>query len=95
MSVGHVARAVEEAGIPTVVVSVRAFAHVADRMSLPRTVVTRHPMGRPMGPAGDVARQREVLDAALGLALHASAGGSMVEVPGTFVPVGSAGRPTG
>lgn len=95
MSVGHVARAVEEAGIPTVVVLVQAFAHVGDRMSLPRTVVTRHPMGRPMGPAGDAARQRTVLDTALDLAERATAGGSVVEVPGSFVPIGPEGRPTG
>lgn len=86
MSVGHVARAVEAAGIPTVVVMVRAFAHVAERMTLPRTVVTRHPMGRPFGPVGDVVRQRRVLDAALDLASSADAAGRIVDIAGTFRP---------
>lgn len=67
MSVGHVARAFETAGIPTVSVFVSAFAHVAERMQLPRTVVTPHPMGRPLGAAGDRERQRQVVETALDL----------------------------
>lgn len=87
MSVGHVARAVEEAGIPTVVVMVRAFAHVVERMKLPRTVLTRHPMGRPMGAVGDAGRQRFVLDAALELAGSATAGGTVIDLPQPFRPL--------
>ncbi len=86
MSVGHVARAVETAGIPTVVVFVRAFRQVAERMGLPRTIVTRHPMGRPLGAAGDVERQREVVAAALELLATASAGGALVELEAPFRP---------
>lgn len=86
VSVGHVARAVEEAGIPTVVIQVAAFAHVARRMHLPRVVLTRHPMGRPLGAAGDVGRQRQVLDVALDLAGSAAASGTIVEVDGSFEP---------
>ena len=90
MSVGHVARAVEEAGTPTVVIQVQAFAHVARRMHLPRVVLTRHPMGRPLGAAGDVGRQRQVLDAALGLASAATESGTVLELDGSFEP-GSVG----
>ncbi|MGI9665880.1 MAG: hypothetical protein ACR2N2_02105 [Acidimicrobiia bacterium] len=79
MSVGHVARYVEEAGVPTVVVMVEAFAHVARRMMLPRTLLTPFPMGRPFGAAGDVERQTEVLDAALQL-LDRAAGPGTIEV---------------
>jgi hypothetical protein len=89
VSVGHVARAVEEAGIPTVVVMVRAFAHVAERMTLPRTVITAHPMGRPFGPVHDAIRQRLVLDAALDLAESAEGPGTVVEVEGPFRPSAS------
>ncbi len=65
MSVGHVARALEAAGIPTVSVMVRSFRHHAERMKVPRTLITRHIMGRTMGAPGDTERQREVVEAAL------------------------------
>jgi hypothetical protein len=57
----------EERGIATVVVMIAAFAHHAEQMKLPRTVVTPFPMGRPLGPPGDAATQRRVVEAALGL----------------------------
>ena len=66
-SVGLVARALEAAGIPTVSVFVRAFAHVAGKLRLPRVLVTPHLMGRTVGPVGDRARQREGVAAALRL----------------------------
>ena len=86
MSVGHVARALEEAGTPTVVVMVRSFRHVAERMGLPRTVITRHPMGRPFGAAGDVARQSDVLGAAIALLDGAVEGGTIIELEAAFRP---------
>ena len=67
MSVGHVQRAVEEAGIPTVSVYVRSFGHIPELMGLSRSLITRHPMGRPLGAPGDGRRQRAVVEAALGL----------------------------
>lgn len=67
--------------MPTVSIFVRAFRHVADAMKLPRVVVTRHPMGRPLGAPGDEVRQREVLLAALRLLQEARGGGSIVELP--------------
>lgn len=86
MSVGHVSRAIEEAGIPTVTIMVRPFRHVAEAMRVPRTLVTRHPMGRPLGAAGDVDRQREVVEAALSLFESAAEGGSVVELAEPFRP---------
>ena len=83
---GHVARVVEEAGIPTVVVLVRAFRHVAEDMQLPRTLVTRHLMGRPLGAPGDAERQRHVLLAALQLLEEAAEGGTIVELPDLYRP---------
>ena len=70
-SVGLVARALEAAGIPTVSVFIRAFAHVAGKLRLPRVLVTPHLMGRTIGPVGDRARQREVVEAALRLLVEA------------------------
>jgi hypothetical protein len=39
---------------------------------LPRTVLTRHPMGRTLGAVGDAEGQREVVEAALSLIENAS-----------------------
>ncbi|MDT8370335.1 MAG: hypothetical protein RQ745_14095 [Longimicrobiales bacterium] len=86
MSVGHVARALEEAGIPTVTIMVRAFRPVAEAMHLPRTLITRHPMGRPLGAPGDVERQREVLEDALKLFEEAASGATVIERPDAYRP---------
>lgn len=86
MSVGHVARAFEEAGTPTVAVYIEAFAHYAEAMHLPRTLVAPHPMGRPLGPPGDAKRQREVVEAALGLFDTAVAGGTLERAGGRYRP---------
>ena len=45
VSVGHVGRAIEEAGIATTAVYVRAFGHVVDEMKLPRVLITNHKYG--------------------------------------------------
>ena len=89
MSVGHVARAAEEAGIPTVTVLVRSFRHVAEQMGLPRSVITRHPMGRPLGPVGDTATQQRVIAACLDLLEQSTSGGTIVELEEPFRPLGA------
>jgi hypothetical protein len=86
VSVGHVAREFEAAGIPTVAVYVRAFRHVAEAMGVPRTVVTRHPMGRTLGAPGDVERQSDVIGAAFALLDSAQEGGAMVELEAPYRP---------
>lgn len=88
MSVGHVQRAVEEAGIPTVSIYVRAFRHVVEEMKLPRTVVVKHPMGRPLGAPGDPVRHAEVVDAALDLLETATAGMTIRELEVDWRPGG-------
>ncbi|MDW7709928.1 MAG: hypothetical protein SCH98_05595 [Deferrisomatales bacterium] len=92
MSVGHVARVAEEAGIPTVGVYVKAFEGVAKEMSLPRVLVTRHPVGRPLGAPGDADRQRAVLLAALELLEKAPANGTVRELEEPYRP-GPVGSP--
>lgn len=67
VSVGHVQRAIEQAGIPTVSVYVASFGHIPELMGLPRSVITPHPMGRPLGAPGDGDRQRLVIESALAL----------------------------
>ncbi|NNC93680.1 MAG: hypothetical protein HKN80_14445 [Acidimicrobiia bacterium] len=85
MSVGHVSRAIEAAGIPTSAVYISAFRHVAAEMKLARCVVTRHPMGRPLGAAGDHAGHRRVTIAALDL-FDTADGPTIVELPEPFRP---------
>ena len=87
MSVGHVARKAESEGIPTVAVLVRSFRHVAEEMGYPRTVVTRHPMGRPLGPPGDTGTHMKVVETGLELLEEATAGGTIVELEAPYRPV--------
>lgn len=67
MSVGHTSRIFEEAGIATVCVYIRAFAHQARFIKPPRVLLTRHILGRTIGAPGDVERQAEVVTMALDL----------------------------
>ncbi len=55
-------------GIPRWSVFIRAFAHVAGRLQVPRVLVTPHLMGRTIGAVGDRRGRREVVEAALRLA---------------------------
>ena len=87
VSVGHVGRAIEEAGIATTAVYVRAFGHVVDEMKLPRVLITNHPMGRPLGPVGDRQRQRAVVASALSL-IDSATEPTVVDDLGPFRPVG-------
>lgn len=84
VSVGHIARVFETAGIPTVTVMAGAFGFRAQGMKLPRTVITRHIGGRPIGAPGDVERQREVVRAALTLLETATANSAVVELPDPY-----------
>lgn len=87
MSVGHVARALEDTGIPTTAVYVRAFRHVAEEMKLARAVVTNSPMGRPLGPVNDQQRQRAVIVSALSL-IDTATERVLADDPTPFRPVG-------
>lgn len=84
MSVGHFARTLEAAGIPTVAVFIRAFKHHAVNMRLPRALVTRHPLGRALGAPGDWERQSAVVRAALSLLESAAAPATLIEFPETY-----------
>ena len=86
MSVGHVARTLEEAGIPTVAVYVKAFEKVAREMRLPRVLLTPNPVGRPLGAPGDRERQAAVVRAALELLETASEGGMVREFDEPYRP---------
>ncbi|GAC1426260.1 MAG: hypothetical protein PVS3B3_01490 [Ktedonobacteraceae bacterium] len=67
MTVGHVARAIEAVGIPTVCVYIEAFRPDAQLLKPTRTLITPHLMGRPIGLPFQYERQRAVILAALRL----------------------------
>ena len=91
MSVGHTARVLEENGIPTVSVMIRSFRHQAERIKPPRTLITRHMLGRTIGAPFDVARQRHVVQSALDLLVNATEAATIVELEETYK--GPAGSP--
>ncbi len=80
VSVGHVARLLEEAAITTVIIAVRAFRDQLEAMTLPRVILTAHLMGRPLGAPGDATMQRATILAALDLLESATRGGTIVEL---------------
>lgn len=79
MSVGHIARGFEEAGIPTVVIATVPFARRLEVMSLPRVLLTKNLIGRVFGKPHDSLYQKEVLQKALAL-LGAARQNNTVEV---------------
>jgi hypothetical protein len=67
VTVGHVARAIEAIGIPTVCVYIEAFRPDAELLKPARTLITPHLMGRPLGLPHRYHQQRAVIKAALRL----------------------------
>jgi hypothetical protein len=84
--VGHIARLLEESRIATVVIGSSIFRDRLEAMRLPRTLLTHHPMGRPLGAPGDHATQRSVLLAALDLLENAREGGRIVDFATQYLP---------
>jgi len=72
------ARWIEEAGIPTVVVTM--MPDVAEGAGAPRVVGVEFPFGHTFGLPGDVAMQRRVLTTALTMLAGAGAAGTRVDV---------------
>ncbi len=84
MSVGHLARLLEEAGIATVIIAVASFRDVLAAMNTPRILITKHPMGRPIGQPNDKDGQLDVVKAALDLFSETRAFGTLKEYAGTY-----------
>ena len=82
MTVGHVARSIEAAGIPVVTIYIEAFRPTAQLLKPARTLVTPYLMGRPLGLPQQRAQQMAVIRAALDLLATASAAPTLV----TFTP---------
>lgn len=66
MTVSHLARAIETAGIPTVSVYIAAFRPTAELLKPPRALFTPFLMGRPLG----LPHQKDVQLATIQLALN-------------------------
>lgn len=79
MSVGHIARYLEENGIATVVIAVKSFEPRMRMMSLPRVLLTPHLLGRPMGSPGDIATQTRILEHAFRLFETSRENGTIVD----------------
>jgi hypothetical protein len=72
------ARWIERAGIPTVVVTM--MPAVAEERLAPRVVGVEFPYGHPFGVPGDKSMQRQVLELALRVLAGAGAPGTRVDV---------------
>jgi D-proline reductase (dithiol) PrdB len=82
--VGLVARAIEQAGIPTVTLElIWPFQRV---VGMPRIAAVEHPFARPFGDAGDAATQRAVLLAALAVFAQAREPGHLEHLPMRWPP---------
>jgi D-proline reductase (dithiol) PrdB len=77
--VGLVARVIEEAGIPTVLVS--TGRDLSAQVKAPRTVFVNFPMGNPFGRPFDVVRQRAILLDALRAVQSVDIGGTLIDLP--------------
>lgn len=90
MAVGHISRAIEACGIPTVMIAITAFREAPAIMGVSRAVLTAFPMGRPLGPPGAASLQRRILHDALTLLETATSPGTIIELPYRWEPVGGA-----
>ncbi len=80
MSVGHIARGLEDAGIPTVVIAVKSFVTRMQMMSLPRVILTDNLLGRVLGNPHEINEQKRVLLKACEVLQHAEKNGTLVEL---------------
>lgn len=76
---GLVARALEQAGISTIVLS--NIAAFSASVGTPRVAAIHFPGSQPLGPAGDADTQRDVLRATLDELVKMTDPGSVVDLP--------------
>jgi len=77
--VGLIARKLEEAGLPTVMIG--SCRDMMAQVRPPRSVFVDFPLGRQCGKPGDKALQRSILLDALRVLAEASAPGEIVDLP--------------
>ncbi|MBI1298771.1 hypothetical protein GC175_27870 [bacterium] len=76
---GLIARSIEAAGIPTVVISITR--DLTEAVGAPRAVFVKWPLGHPMGEADNAAQQRTMIFDALRLLVNAKEPG-IIHDPG-------------
>lgn len=79
---GLVARAIEEAGIPTV--SMSSAFDLSTLVKPPRTFFVNYPLGHQAGKPFDKENQTEIIKTALGTAKDIEAPGAILELPYTW-----------
>ena len=79
MSVGHVARAFEDADIATVIIAVKSFETRMKMMSLPRVLLTPQLLGRPLGNPFDEQQHTKILNSAIKMLETAEQNGTIRE----------------
>jgi D-proline reductase (dithiol) PrdB len=77
--VGLIARSIEAAGIPTVVISITR--DLTEAVGAPRAVFVKWPLGHPLGEADNAAQQRTLIFDALRLLVNATEPG-IIHDPG-------------
>jgi hypothetical protein len=75
--VGLIARAIEQAGIPTVSISITR--DLTKSVGVPRSVFVKWPLGHPMGEPGNTLQQRTIIYDALKLLITAEGPGLIIE----------------
>ena len=74
-----VQRAIEEAGIPTVGISISR--EISEKIKPPRTLFLKYPFGHPFGEAFNEKQQEAIFSDALELLLKAKKPGEIVDSP--------------
>jgi len=77
--VGLIARAIEQAGIPTVSISITK--DLTEAVGIPRAVFVKWPLGHPLGERGNPTQQRTMIFEALRLLIEAEEAG-IIREPG-------------
>ncbi len=90
-TVGLVARAVEEAGITTLTMSVGR--DITERVRPPRACFVNYPMGNEIGRPADVQTQRAIVRAAFASLAAMSEPGTIVDLPFELVARSPLGGP--
>jgi hypothetical protein len=77
MSVGHIARLLEENKIPTIITASKVFEKQLQAMHLPRVLLTSNMMGRPLGKPFDKTTHKNIILKGLNLLDKAQKSGTM------------------
>ncbi len=77
MSVGHIARLLEENQIPTIITASKVFEKQLQAMHLPRVLLTSNLAGRPLGKPFDRTTQKDIIVKGLDLLDKAQENGTV------------------